>query len=99
MDVLGFELLEEDPEHEGSFLCLPGSSQTIDIVPIDALSPKVAARYKLGPGPMHHIAFRVGSYAALREARDTLIEHDVAIQALMDHVNLDIRRNFHRRRG
>ncbi len=85
VDVLGFELLEEDPEHGGAFLSLPGTSHTIDVfAPGDMGTSTEEAR---GPSPLVHIAFRVGSYAALREARDTLLENQVKIRAMIDHVN------------
>ncbi len=82
VDVLGFEQLEADPEHGGAFLNLPGSSHTIDVFP----GAKTAGDAR-GPTPLVHIAFRVASYAALREAYETLRGRGVEIQATIDHVN------------
>ena len=82
-DVLGFQILERDPDHGGVFLNLEGTSHTIDFFPMGALGTTPA---KDG-SPLVHIAFKVGSYEALASAYETLIEHDVAIQALLDHTN------------
>ena len=82
-EVLGFRLLEEDPDHGGIFLNLAGTSHTIDLFPMGTGGTKPA---KDG-SPLMNIAFKVSSYRALREAHDTLIEHGVAIRALRDHVS------------
>ena len=85
VNVLGFELLEQDPEHGGVFLSLPGTSHTIDVFAPGEMG--ATTEEPRGPSPLVHIAFRVGSYAALREAHDTLLEHRVKIWAMIDHVN------------
>src|SRR5262245_50692793 len=33
-EVLGFRVLEEDPEHGGTFMALPGQSHSIDLFPV-----------------------------------------------------------------
>lgn len=82
-DVLGFQILERDPDHGGVFLNLEGTSHTIDLFPMGALGTK--------PGragtPLVHIAFKVACYAALSEAHTTLVDHGVEVQAMLDHTN------------
>ena len=77
VNVLGFELLEQDSEHGGAFLSLPGTSHTIDVFALGEMD--ATTEEPPGPSPLLHIAFRVGSYAALREAHDTLLEKGVKI--------------------
>ena len=86
-DVLGFQLMEEDPGHGGVFMSLPGDGHTIDLVAVD--KPETATADvddREGVG-LIHIAFRVGSYDALKEAYDTLKAHGVEVLRLMDHVS------------
>ena len=76
-------MLERDPEHGGVFLNLAGTSHTIDLFPMGVMGTRPA-----GEGsPLVHIAFKVSSYAALREANDTLAAHGVEIMARLDHTN------------
>lgn len=37
--------------------------------------------------PLVHIAFKVSSYQALRDAHEALTDHDVLVRALLDHTN------------
>ena len=76
-------MLEEDPDHGGIFLNLASTSHIIDLFPMGSGGTKPA---KDG-SPLMHIAFKVSSYHALREAHDTLIEHGAAIRALRNHVS------------
>jgi len=82
-DVLGFELLERDPDHGGVFLNLAGASHTIDLFPMGSMGTRPAAE----GSPLVHIAFKVASYEALGSAHATLVENDVRVQALLDHTN------------
>ncbi len=82
-DVLGFTLLERDPDHGGVFLSLPGTSHTIDLFPMGMLGTSPAQ----GGTPLVHIAFKVSSYARLREAWETLNALDVRVDACLDHTN------------
>ena len=81
--VLGFELLERDPDHGGVFLNLEGTSHAIDLFPMGMLGTKPAS----GGSPPIHIAFKVSTYSALREAHSSLIQHQIRVQALLDHTN------------
>jgi catechol-2,3-dioxygenase len=84
-DVLGFRIAEEDPEHGGVFMTLGENFHTLDIgqhpSPDDAARPQ---REQIG---LAHIAFQVGSYAALRDAYAHLVDHGVAIMRAANHVN------------
>jgi catechol 2,3-dioxygenase len=83
-DVLGFSVAEQDPEHGGVFMTLGDGFHTLDIT--QHPSPQDAAHPQRGQLGLVHIAFKVGSYAALREAYAHLLEHGVAIQRAVDHV-------------
>ena len=83
--LLGFEVVEEDPEHGGVFMALGGLSHTIDLFPApDAASLPARAPDAVG---VRHVAFLVDSEAALREAWATLREHGVTIVRALDHVS------------
>jgi catechol 2,3-dioxygenase len=83
-DVLGFRIAEQDPEHGGVFMTLGDGFHTIDIV--QHASPDVAPRPQRGQLGLVHVAFKVGSYAALREAYAHLLKSGVEIQRATDHV-------------
>jgi catechol-2,3-dioxygenase len=83
--VLGFQVLEEDPEHGGVFMTLGENFHTLDIG--QHPSPENAPRPQRGQIGLAHIAFQVGSYAALREAYAHLIESGVEIMRAANHVN------------
>ena len=87
MDILGFQLMEQDPEHGGVFLSLPGDGHTIDLSPVahpDTALLVPEGRDRLG---LVHIAFKVGSYKALEEAYNTLQAHGVVVHRMIDHVS------------
>ena len=81
-EVLGFRVSEELPG-DAAFLTLGNGFHTFDIAqhphPDTAHSP---SGDNLGLG---HIAFQVDSYAAFREAYETLLDLDVTITRAMDH--------------
>jgi catechol 2,3-dioxygenase len=84
-DVLGFRIAEEDPEHGGVFMTLGANFHTLDIA--QHPSPSEAPRPQRGQIGLAHIAFQVGSYAALREAYAHLLENGVEIMHAANHVN------------
>jgi catechol 2,3-dioxygenase len=84
-EVLGFRVLEEDPEHGGTFMALPGQSHAIDLFAVK--DPEAARGQVPGVRGLGHIAFRVESEAALREAYVTLGEHGVKVTRAVDHVS------------
>src|SRR5579862_7405047 len=83
-DVLGFLVAEQDPEHGGVFMTLGDGFHTIDITQ----HPEAhrAAQPEKGGLGLIHIAFKVASYAALREAYAHLLENGVEIHRAIDHV-------------
>ena len=83
-DVLGFRIAEQDPEHGGVFMTLGDGFHTIDIT--QHPSPNDAARPQKGHLGLVHIAFKVASYAALREAYAHLLNSGVEILRATDHV-------------
>jgi len=83
-DVLGFSVAEQDPEHGGVFMTLGDGFHTLDIT--QHPSPRDAARPERGQLGLVHIAFKVGSYAALRDAYAHLLRQGVEIQRAVDHV-------------
>lgn len=83
-DVLGFRVAEQDPEHGGVFMTLGDGFHTIDIT--QHPEPQAVRRPERGELGLVHIAFKVASYAALREAYAHLLQQAVAIQGAIDHV-------------
>src|SRR5262247_1131307 len=83
-DMLGFRVAEQDPEHGGVFMTLGDGFHTLDITQYPA--PTDAVRPERGQLGLVHIAFKVGSYAALRDAYAHLQANGVEIQRAVDHV-------------
>src|SRR6516162_305171 len=84
-DVLGFAIAEEDPDHGGVFMTLGDNFHTLDIGQHPA--PESAQRPQRGQIGLGHIAFQVGSYAALRDAYAHLIDSGVEILRATNHIN------------
>jgi len=84
-DVLGFRIAEEDPDHGGVFMTLGENFHTLDIG--QHPSPDDAPRPQRGQIGLAHIAFQVGSYAALRDAYAHLIDSGVEILRATNHIN------------
>ena len=82
-EVLGFEVIEEDPEHGGVFMALAGLSHTIDLFP----APDGAPAATPDATGVRHVAFLVDSEADFKEAWRTLREQHVPIDRAMDHVS------------
>jgi catechol 2,3-dioxygenase len=83
-EVLGFKILEEDPEHGGTFLALDGQSHSIDLFQVKDVD--AAQGQTPGVRGLGHIAFRVESEDALKEAYATLQDQGVEITRTIDHV-------------
>ncbi len=86
-EVLGFKVLEEDPEHGGTFMALEGQSHAIDLFQVKDADAEAAQRQTPGVRGLGHIAFRVESEEALKEAYATLQAHGVEIARTIDHVS------------
>jgi catechol 2,3-dioxygenase-like lactoylglutathione lyase family enzyme len=84
-NVLGFVIAEEDPEHGGVFMTLGDNFHTLDIGQHPA--PGTAQRPQRGQIGLGHIAFQVGSYAALRDAYAHLVGSGVEILRATNHIN------------
>ena len=87
-ELLGFEVVEEDPEHgRGCFMALPHDGHTLDIGPVtDPANPGSVPRGRSRIGVMH-LTFKVASYEDLQEAYGTLVSEGVAVDRLTDHVS------------
>ncbi|HEY7494786.1 MAG TPA: VOC family protein [Candidatus Tectomicrobia bacterium] len=84
-NVLGFEVVEQDPEHGGVFMTLGEYGHTLDITPVeDPATAQTPVQNRLG---VHHIAFQVDSYEALKDAYFTLQEQGVKVDRAIDHVS------------
>src|SRR5579862_2443449 len=83
-DVLGFEIAEQDPEHGGVFMTLGDGFHTIDIT--QHPEPASARRPERGELGLVHVAFKVASYAALRDAYAHLLAQGVTILRATDHI-------------
>jgi catechol-2,3-dioxygenase len=83
-DVLGFRVAEQDPEHGGVFMTLGDGFHTIDIT--QHPEAQTASRPERGQLGLVHVAFKVASYEALREAYAHLLASGVEIQRAIDHV-------------
>ena len=84
-EALGFHVLEEDPAHGGTFMALPGQSHAIDLFQVKDL--EAAQRQTPGVRGLGHIAFRVESEEALKDAHDSLVTQGVEITRTIDHVS------------
>ena len=84
-EVLGFRVLEEDPEHGGLFLALEGQSHAIDLFAVK--DPATARSQTPGVRGLGHVAFRVASEEALKEAYASLRDHGVEVTRSIDHVS------------
>ncbi|HTQ12874.1 MAG TPA: VOC family protein [Rhizomicrobium sp.] len=86
-DILGLEVLEEDPAHGGLFLALPGGTHIVDMTKVDApppSAPELDGSYRPKPG-VGHVAFHIGSHEALRDAYFELLDKGVQVFAKADH--------------
>lgn len=88
MGILGFKLLEQDPDHGGVFLSLNGFGNTLDLFPSTApdAGPPSASDGRSMPGlGVKHIAFAVASEEDVREAYFSLEDAGVKIARALDH--------------
>jgi catechol 2,3-dioxygenase len=83
--VLGFEVMEQDPEHGGLFMALDGQAHTLDLFPV--ADPAAARTMAAGDAGVQHVAFQVDSAEALADAYWTLVDHSVPIVRAIDHVS------------
>lgn len=88
-DILGFEVIEEDPEHGGVFMALGDGGHAVDLVGIGGDAPPLPRTIgdivpKHGVG---HIAFEVDGKAAFDAAVAELKEKGVHLLGMTDHAS------------
>ena len=88
-DVLGFKLVEEDPEHgAGVFMSLgsPYDGHVMDISQVEdaGIAKPPHDRNTVG---VAHIALKVDSHEDPEEAYDHLVSSGVLVDRMMEHVN------------
>ena len=88
IDLLGFKLLEQDPEHGGIFLTLGDYGNTLDLFP--SADPKASPPSASDGGVMQglgvkHVAFAVASESDLKDAYFALKDAGIQIQRALDH--------------
>ena len=86
--ILGFKILEQDPEHGGVFLSIGGNGNTLDLFPCS--DPAAAAPAPGGPTNglgVRHTAFAVDSEDDLKEAWFALQDAGVTILRAIDHAS------------
>ena len=86
--ILGFKVLEQDPEHGGVFLSIGGAGNTLDLFPCN----DPAALPPAGGGPtnglgVRHTAFAVATENDLKDAWHALEDAGVPILRALDHVS------------
>ena len=87
--ILGFKVLEQDPEHGGVFLSIGGHGNTLDLFPCtnaDALASEQDPAGMNGLG-VRHTAFAVATEDDLRVAYFALQAEGIPILRAMDHVS------------
>ena len=82
--ILGFKILEQDPDHGGVFLSIGGQGNTLDLFP--CTNPDAAAPSQSNLG-VRHTAFAVETEEDLRDAYHALRAEGVEILRAIDHVS------------
>ena len=87
-NILGFKVLEQDPDHGGLFLSLGEYGNTLDLFP--STNPDAFPRGPSGLGKrdglgLKHTAFAVATENDLRDAYFALKDAGVAIHRAVDH--------------
>jgi catechol-2,3-dioxygenase len=85
-EVLGFQVMEQDPAHGGVFMALDGHAHTLDLFPLAADAAEARRPTHDGAG-VQHVAFQVDSGDALRDAYWTLVDREVKVVRAVDHVS------------
>ncbi len=83
-DLLGFEIVEEDPNHGGVFMSLGEHGHTLDLMPADGPAPARLSPQQVG---LQHFAFQVDSFEDLKDAYFTLQDHGIEDIRAIDHVS------------
>jgi catechol 2,3-dioxygenase-like lactoylglutathione lyase family enzyme len=88
--ILGFQVLEQDPEHGGLFLSIGEHGNTLDLFP--STDPDAFPRPRAGLGQreglgVKHTAFAVETEADFNSAYHALKQAGVTIQRAIDHTS------------
>jgi len=88
--ILGFKVLEQDPEHGGLFLSIGGHGNTLDL--FQCTNPDAVAAPDADPGGrnwlgVRHTAFAVESEDDLKDAYHALKAAGVEILRAVDHIS------------
>ena len=87
--ILGFKVLEQDPDHGGLFLAIGGHGNTLDL--FQAANPDGGVsdsdRTNTGAPGVRHTAFAVETEDDLRDAYFALKDAGVEILRALDHVS------------
>jgi catechol 2,3-dioxygenase len=83
--TLGFEVVEEDPEHGGVFMSLGEHGHTLDLSPAE--TPATVTPASPSRVGVHHIAFMVDNEAALKDAYFSLQDQGIEVVRAIDHVS------------
>jgi catechol 2,3-dioxygenase-like lactoylglutathione lyase family enzyme len=88
--ILGFKILEQDPEHGGLFLSIGGHGNTLDLFP--CTNAETLAASEADPASMNglgvrHTAFAVETEGDLRDAYFALQDAGVPILRAIDHIS------------
>lgn len=89
-EILGFKVLEQDPEHGGLFLALGDYGNTLDLFqskdPDIGKQPPAVIGNCVGLG-IRHTAFAVETEQDLKDAYRALVDAGVAIHKALDHTS------------
>ena len=88
-EVLGFNVVEDDPEHGDDFFMSLGrdsDGHVLDIAPVEdpATATQAPTRNSIG---VSHIALKVDTHEDLKNAHQHLLDHGVTIDRMIEHVN------------
>ena len=87
-EVLGFRVVEDDPEHGNDFFMSLGresDGHVLDIAPVE--DPATAAEPSRNSVGVSHIALKVDTHEDLKDAYEHLQACGVTIDRLIEHVN------------
>ena len=89
-EALGFEIVEEDPEHGGCFMRLGSDlgndGHTFDLMQVEDAETAIPPPGGNGVG-LVHVAVKVDSHEDLKDAYDHLQANGVAITRMIEHAN------------
>ncbi len=86
-EILGFKILEQDPEHGGVFLTLGDTGNTLDLFPSDSpdADGDLTKRKHLDGLGVRHTAFGVEREEDLAEAYHALSAAGITVEQALDH--------------